>query len=154
MSFIPFAGRSYGLPLSVRAGGHDAGRALSEGVVIDLSQMRTVTVDPDTAHSLQAGATISDLIEATAQYGLVTAQEPAPPLAWLDLPWRRIVSHRSGWVLIISSAQVVTADNATANAEEHPALWDYAVEATLALSFLSIACIHSRPCYLGCCSSI
>ncbi|NJK52891.1 MAG: FAD-dependent oxidoreductase [Leptolyngbyaceae cyanobacterium SU_3_3] len=66
--------RSHGLPLSVRGGGHDAaGRALSEGVAIDLSQMRTVTVDPDqrTAH-VQAGATIGDLIEATTQYGLVT----------------------------------------------------------------------------------
>ena len=39
--------RAYGLPLSVRGGGHDwAGRALSEhGLVVDLSRMRQVAVD-------------------------------------------------------------------------------------------------------------
>jgi FAD/FMN-containing dehydrogenase len=58
--------RAQGLGLSVRGGGHDfAGRALSEnGVAIDLSQMRAVTIDPDarTAH-VQGGATIGDLKE-------------------------------------------------------------------------------------------
>ena len=40
--------RRHGLPLSVRGGGHDwAGRALRiDGVVIDLSRMRQVVVDP------------------------------------------------------------------------------------------------------------
>src|SRR6516165_5772270 len=37
--------RDCGLPLSVRGGGHDwAGRALCEGIVIDLSGMRNVAV--------------------------------------------------------------------------------------------------------------
>lgn len=58
--------RAQGLGLSVRGGGHDfAGRALSEnGVAIDLSQMRAVTIDPDarTAH-VQGGAIIGDLKE-------------------------------------------------------------------------------------------
>ncbi|NEQ19080.1 MAG: FAD-binding oxidoreductase, partial [Microcoleus sp. SIO2G3] len=50
------------------------GRSLIEnGVVIDLSQMRAVTVDPDTRTAqIQAGATASDLIEAAQQYGLAT----------------------------------------------------------------------------------
>src|SRR5260370_38279857 len=41
------AARAYGLPLSVRGGGHDwAGRALShQGLVVDLSRMRQVEVD-------------------------------------------------------------------------------------------------------------
>src|ERR1700716_941683 len=41
------AARRHGLPLSVRGGGHDwAGRALrDEGLVLDLSAMRQVTVD-------------------------------------------------------------------------------------------------------------
>jgi FAD/FMN-containing dehydrogenase len=68
--------RAHGLPLSVRGGGHDfAGRALSEnGVTIDLSQMRAVTIDPEarTAH-VQGGATAGDLIEAAQKYGLATA---------------------------------------------------------------------------------
>jgi FAD/FMN-containing dehydrogenase len=68
--------RAHGLPLSVRGGGHDfAGRALSEnGVTIDLSQIRAVTIDPEarTAH-VQGGATAGDLIEAAQKYGLATA---------------------------------------------------------------------------------
>ena len=43
-------------------------------MVIDLSQMRAVTVDPDTRTAqIQAGAAASDLIEAAQQYGLATA---------------------------------------------------------------------------------
>jgi FAD/FMN-containing dehydrogenase len=43
------AARRHGLPFSVRGGGHDwAGRALCpDGLVIDLSRMRQVVVDPD-----------------------------------------------------------------------------------------------------------
>jgi len=73
-----------GLPLSVRGEDDTAGRALSEGVVIDLSQMRTVTVDPDqrTAH-VQAGATIRS--DRTTQYGLVTATGSAVGMAGFTL---------------------------------------------------------------------
>src|SRR5215813_132251 len=43
------AARRHGLPLSVRAGGHDwAGRSLRDGgLVIDLTGMRQVTVNPE-----------------------------------------------------------------------------------------------------------
>ena len=42
------AARDCHLPLSVRGGGHDwAGRALCEGLVIDLRGMNAVTVGPD-----------------------------------------------------------------------------------------------------------
>ncbi|MBD2534807.1 FAD-binding oxidoreductase [Nostoc flagelliforme FACHB-838] len=122
--------RTHGLLLSVRAGGHDpAGRALSEGVVIDLSQMRTVTVDPDqrTAH-VQAGATIGDLIEATAQYGLVTATGNCTVVGMAGFTLGGGYSPLTGayglGVDNLLSAQVVTADGqlVTANAEEHPDL--------------------------------
>ena len=44
------AARDCDLPLSVRGGGHDwAGRALCDGIVIDLSGMRSVTVGSDGA---------------------------------------------------------------------------------------------------------
>ena len=59
--------RLTGLPLSVRGGGHDfAGRALvKNGIVIDLSQMRAVTIDPDALTAqVQGGATAGDLIGA------------------------------------------------------------------------------------------
>jgi FAD/FMN-containing dehydrogenase len=40
--------REHGLPLSVRGGGHDwAGRALCNGIVIDLSHMREVVLGSD-----------------------------------------------------------------------------------------------------------
>jgi len=65
-----------GVPLSVRAGGHDwAGRALRDGgLVVDLTGMRGVTVDPaGRTATVQGGALIADLVAATAPYGLVTA---------------------------------------------------------------------------------
>ncbi len=68
--------RSHNLPLSVRGGGHEIfGRSLlGNGVVIDLSQMKAVTVDPNKRTAqIQAGATAGDLIEAAQQYGLATA---------------------------------------------------------------------------------
>ncbi|OZV77365.1 FAD-linked oxidase [Micromonospora echinospora] len=62
-----------GLPIAVRGGGHGvAGHALCEdGVVVDLSSMRAVTVDPGrrVAH-VQGGALWSDVDRATQAHGL------------------------------------------------------------------------------------
>lgn len=61
------------LPVTVRGGGHNvAGLALADGaVMIDLSPMREVTVDPvrRLAHA-GGGALLSDLDATTLQYGL------------------------------------------------------------------------------------
>jgi hypothetical protein len=68
--------RDAGMPLSVRAGGHDwAGRALRDGgLVIDLTGMRDVTVDaPARTATVQGGAITADLLAATTPYGLATA---------------------------------------------------------------------------------
>ena len=68
--------RAYRLPLSVRGGGHDwAGRALRHnGLVLDLSHMHRVDVDPDTSVAeIQGGATAIDVIAATSPHGLVAA---------------------------------------------------------------------------------
>jgi FAD/FMN-containing dehydrogenase len=57
------AARDCDLPLSVRGGGHDwAGRALCNGIVVDLSVMRGVAIDPQwhTAR-VSGGATASDV---------------------------------------------------------------------------------------------
>lgn len=70
------AARDAGLPLSVRAGGHDwAGRALRDGgLVVDLTGMRGATADPAARTvTVQGGATTADLLAATAPHGLVTA---------------------------------------------------------------------------------
>ncbi|MEV4764809.1 FAD-binding oxidoreductase [Micromonospora chokoriensis] len=62
------------LPLSVRSGGHDwAGRALRNGgLVLDLTGLRTVRVDPDTATvTVGGGTTTAELLAAARPYDLV-----------------------------------------------------------------------------------
>jgi FAD/FMN-containing dehydrogenase len=66
------AARSAGLSLSVRGGGHDwAGRALCDGLVLDLSGMRDVMVCPDRRSArIWGGARASDVLAATDPQGL------------------------------------------------------------------------------------
>ncbi|WP_158169530.1 FAD-binding oxidoreductase [Mycolicibacterium smegmatis] len=69
------------IPVTVRAGGHDwGGRALNEGgLVIDLSSMRKVYVDPAAREALvEGGATAEDVVQAAERHGLTAA---APNLA-------------------------------------------------------------------------
>jgi len=88
--------------------------------------MRTVTVDPDqrTAH-VQAGND-SDLIEATTQYGLVTATGTCTAVGMAGFTLGGGYSPLTGAYGLgidnLLSAQVVTADGQLANAEEHPDL--------------------------------
>jgi FAD/FMN-containing dehydrogenase len=65
--------RDQGLPLSIRGGAHNvAGNAVNDGgLVIDLSQMRGVFVDPAArAAQAQGGATWGDIDRETQLYGL------------------------------------------------------------------------------------
>jgi FAD/FMN-containing dehydrogenase len=120
--------RSHGLALSVRGAGNDfAGRSLCEnGVVIDLSQMRAVTIDPTARIAqIQGGATAGDLMEAAQQYGLAT---PVPINSTVGMAGFTLGGGYSPLLGVyglgvdnLLSAQVVTADGqlVTANAEEH-----------------------------------
>ena len=68
--------RRNAIPLSVRGGGHDwAGRALCpNGLVIDLSGMRQVTVDPHSRTAVvSGGAQVRDVAAAASALGLVAA---------------------------------------------------------------------------------
>lgn len=68
-------GRNTGAEISVRGGGHNvAGRAVTEGgVMIDLSRMRGVHVDPATRRvRAQGGVTWNEFNRAAAVYGLAT----------------------------------------------------------------------------------
>jgi FAD/FMN-containing dehydrogenase len=68
--------RDRGMRLSVLGGGHDwAGRAVRDGgLVIDMSGMRSVTVDTRARVATVGGGVIAaDLIDAVAPYGLVAA---------------------------------------------------------------------------------
>ncbi|MFZ0611826.1 MAG: FAD-binding oxidoreductase [Desulfobacterales bacterium] len=67
--------RENGLDLSIRGGGHNiAGSALCEnGVLIDLSNMKTVSVDAQNRSVyVEPGATLGDFDKAVQAYGLAT----------------------------------------------------------------------------------
>ena len=71
---VTFA-RDHGQPVSVRGGGHNvAGHAVADGsVMVDLSPMDDVRVDPERARALvQGGATWAAVDRATQEYGLAT----------------------------------------------------------------------------------
>lgn len=62
-----------GIPIAVRSGGHDAdGNSMPPaGLVVDLSQLRGITVDPDTrVVRAQPGVLLRELDAATQQHGL------------------------------------------------------------------------------------
>src|SRR6266498_5255145 len=68
-------GQARGLEIAVRGGGHNpAGHcAVDDGLVIDLSRMRDVRVDPENGMATcQGGATWLDFDTATQAHGLVT----------------------------------------------------------------------------------
>lgn len=118
----------HGLALSIRGAGHDfAGRSLCEnGVVIDCSQMRAVTIDPvmRTAH-VQSGATAGDLMEAAQKYGLATTTGTISTVGMAGFTlgggYGSLIGAYGLGADNLLSAQVVTADGqlVTANAEEH-----------------------------------
>jgi FAD/FMN-containing dehydrogenase len=74
MACVAFA-RDHGLPLAVRAGGHNiAGSALcDDGLVIDLTGMRSAAVEPDSRRAWVAGgATLADFDHEAQAFGLAT----------------------------------------------------------------------------------
>ena len=74
MAAVEFA-REHGVVLSIKGGGHNfAGTAVCEdGLVIDLSPMNAVQVDPDAQRArVQAGATWADFDHEAQAFGLAT----------------------------------------------------------------------------------
>jgi FAD/FMN-containing dehydrogenase len=124
--------RNNDLPLSVRGGGHDwAGRAVREsGLVIDLSRMRGVTVDPGTGTAeVQGGARTGDVVTAAHPYGLapVGGTVNAVGLTGLTLAGGYgLLNGRYGLALDnLLRADVVLADGRTltASAVDNPDLY-------------------------------
>jgi FAD/FMN-containing dehydrogenase len=122
----------YGLPLSVRGGGHNvAGTAVvDDGLVIDLSPMRAVAIDRwrRTVH-VEAGATWADVDEATAPLGLATPGGVVSEtgVAGLALSGGVSSQRRLHGMTIdnLVSAELVLADGrrVRASADEHPDLY-------------------------------
>jgi FAD/FMN-containing dehydrogenase len=121
---VRFAGEN-GLPLAVRGGGHGvAGHAVcDDGIVIDLSGMKGVEVDPDvrTARA-EGGCTLGDLDRETQRHGLaaplgvVTETGIAGLTLSGGIGWLRRKHGLSCDNLI--SAQVVTATGDVVTASE------------------------------------
>jgi FAD/FMN-containing dehydrogenase len=120
------------LPFSVRGGGHNvAGTSLvDDGLVIDLSPMRTVRVDASgrTVH-VQGGATWADVDRVTAPLGLATPGGVVSETGVAGLALSGGVSHqrrRDGMTVDNTiSADVVLADGrrVRASAGEHADLY-------------------------------
>jgi FAD/FMN-containing dehydrogenase len=119
------------LPLAIRGGGHNvAGTALADdGLVIDLSALRGVRLDPSgrTVH-VQGGATWADVDDVTTPLGLATPGGVVSETGVAGLALSGGVSHqrrRDGMTVDnLVSAEVVLADGrrVRASASEHPDL--------------------------------
>lgn len=121
-----------GIPFAVRGAGHHiAGNSLcDDGLVIDLSQMKTVRVDPAAKRAIaEGGATLGDLDAATLAHGLATPVgiNSTTGIAGLTLGggfgW---LSRKLGMTIDnLESAEVVTAkgDVVRASAAENPDLF-------------------------------
>lgn len=124
--------RENGLLVSVRGGGHNvAGNAVNDGgIVVDLSEMRAVHVDPAarTARA-QGGANWGDFDRETQLFGLATTggQVSTTGIAGLTLHGGLGVLHRTYGLALdnLLSVEIVTADGQvrTASATENPDLF-------------------------------
>src|SRR6266436_791275 len=125
-------GRANNLPTAIRSGGHNVGgRALcDDGLVIDLSRMRSVFVDnAKQTVRVQAGATLGDLDRETHVFGLAVPCGIVPKTGIAGLT----LGGGVGWLLRkygmsidnLLSCQIVTADSRvlTANASDNDDLF-------------------------------
>jgi FAD/FMN-containing dehydrogenase len=128
---VSFA-REQGYQLAVRGGGHNAaGSALcDDGLVIDLTAMRAVSVDPESRTArAQGGATWAEFDQATSTHGLATTGGAISTTGIAGLT----LGGGLGWLMRsygmacdnLRSAQVVTADGQIRRASrtEHPDLF-------------------------------
>src|SRR5436305_11381301 len=125
-------GRANNLLTAIRGGGHNVGgRALcDDGLVIDLSRMRSVHVDPgNSTVRVQGGATLGDLDRETHVFGLAVPCGIVPKtgiggltlgggVGWLVRKYGMSIDN-------VLSCQVVTADGKvlTASASENEDLF-------------------------------
>ena len=121
---VAFA-RDNDLPLAVRGGGHNvAGTAVCDGgLVVDLSEMTGVIVDPDARRAwVQGGATIGDVDRETQLHGLAVplGVVSATGVAGLTLSGGLGHLRREHGLSLdnVTAAEVVTADGAVRIADE------------------------------------
>ncbi len=118
------AARDSGLPLSVRGGGHDwAGRALCDGIVIDMSGKRDVVFRASNQSvRVGGGATASDVVGLTDTLGLapVAGSVGAVGMAGLTLGggYGALIGRFGLTLDNLLSAEVVLADGRIVTASE------------------------------------
>ena len=122
----------HGVELAIRGGGHNAGGlgVWDDALVVDLSAMRAVTVDPTTRTvQVAGGCTWNDVDRATAEHGMAT---PCGFLSSTGVGGLTLgggigyLTRRFGLTVDnLRSAEVVLADGqlATASADSHPDLY-------------------------------
>ena len=122
---------SAGIEIAVRGGGHNvAGRCISEGgLVIDLSRMRAVHIDPETRTArAQGGALWSDLNNAAHEHGLAVTGGAISTtgiggftlgggLGWLMATQGLAADNLIGVELVTAAGEVLQVDD-----ESHPDL--------------------------------
>ena len=125
MAAVDFA-RENGLDLAVRGGGHSVPGfgTCDDGVVIDLSGMRGVRVDPATSTArAEGGATWGDFDAATYPFGLATTGGIISTTGVAGLTLGGGIGYLArGFGLSIDnllSADIVTADGRLVQASEH-----------------------------------
>jgi FAD/FMN-containing dehydrogenase len=125
-------GRDHGAPIAVRGGGHNGGGlgVVDDGVVIDLSSMADVVVDPDSGTvRVGGGATWGDVDRATAEHGRVVPSGIISTTGVGGLTLGGGLGHLTrGFGLTIDNlvgADVVLADGARVHTDagEHPDLF-------------------------------
>ena len=128
---IDFA-RTHGAAVAIRSGGHSqAGYGTCDGgLVLDLGSFRSVGVDDTQRRArVAAGARVSDVVDATQRFGLLTPMGGCPDVGVGGLTLgggENFLMAKYGAVCDnLRSAEIVTADGRvlTANAEEHPDLF-------------------------------
>jgi FAD/FMN-containing dehydrogenase len=118
-------GRSEGLEISVRGGGHNvAGKAVSDGgLMIDLALMKGIHVDPErSVVRAQAGVTVGELDRASGAFGLATPSGVVSStgiagltlgggIAWLMGKYGMAVDNLLSAEVVLASGEVVTASD-------------------------------------------
>lgn len=122
----------HGLLLSTKGGGHNiAGTAIADGgLLLDMSRMDTVDVDPDTRLAqVGPGCLLQDVDRATQQHGLATVLGFISEVGVAGLTLGGglgYLSRRFGWTVDnLENVEIVTADGAirTASRAENPDLF-------------------------------
>jgi len=108
--------RDRDLPVSVRGGGHDwAGRALCNGIVIDLSEMRSVVISADRrTATIFGGARAADVTAVTDPRGLAAVAGSASAVGMTGLTlgggYGPLIGRFGLALDNVAAAQVVLAD--------------------------------------------